>query len=227
MTPIRIEVEESLRQHCPQFIGGALFAHIANSPRNDALWAEIAGAEEYCRNTYSLESIKQHPAILATREAYKRCGKDPSRYRPSSEALIRRLLNGKGLYAVNTAVDLINLASIRFGYSIGGFDQDKIQGPLLRLGIGREGEAYEGIGRGALNIGNMPVYRDSQGGIGTPTSDHERTKLETGSVNIAAIVNGYDGNRPQVEACLRFIQDGLREYCSCDSGTLLFFPEEG
>ena len=86
------------------------------------------------------------------------------------------MLQGKELYQIDTLVDLVNLASIAFGYSIGGFDADKFVGDTLTLGIGREGEPYEGIGRGMLNIAGLPVYRDAQGGVGTPTSDNERTK---------------------------------------------------
>ena len=61
-------------------------------------------------------------------------------------------------------------------YSIGGFDADKFVGDTLTLGVGRAGEPYEGIGRGLLNIEGLPVYRDAEGGVGTPTSDNERTK---------------------------------------------------
>ena len=107
-----------------------------------------------------MEDIKLQPAIAATREAYKRCGKDPGRYRPSAEALRRRLMRGIPLYQIDTLVDLINLVSLRTGYSIGGFDADKIQGKTLELGIGKSGEPFEGIGRGILNIEGLPVYRD-------------------------------------------------------------------
>ena len=73
------------------------------------------------------ESIKQMPPIHATREAYKKFGKAPSRYRPAAEALLRRIVKGEELYKINTLADLVNLASIYTGYSIGGFDLDKIQ----------------------------------------------------------------------------------------------------
>ena len=111
----------------------------------------------------------------------------------SGEALCRRILRGISLYQIDTLVDLINLVSIRYGYSIGGFDADKIQGDTLVLGIGKSGEPYEGIGRGELNIEGMPVYRDAMGGIGTPTSDNERTKLEAGTTHLLTIINGYSG----------------------------------
>lgn len=220
---IRISVEEDIRQRCPEFIGAALFIDMVNSEHSDELWDEIIEFEERYRKEFDTESLKEHPAILSTREAYKRCGKDPSRYRPSGEALIRRMLKGNSLYQVNTAVDLINLASIRFGYSIGGFDQDKIEGENVILGIGREGEPYEGIGRGVLNIDGMPVYRDRLGGIGTPTSDNERTKLSLETTRLLCIVNGYDGNKDNVLECARFISELTTRYCQGKEIDLITF----
>ena len=171
---IQIIVSDEIRAVCPDFVGAALEAEFSNSPYSEALWNEIHQFQTAYTSRYTISSIKEMPSIQATRTAYKRCGKDPSRYRPSGEALVRRMLNGHDLYQINTAVDLVNLASIAYGYSIGGFDKDKIQGHTLTLGIGKAGEPYEGIGRGPLNIEGLPVYRDTMGGIGTPTSDHER-----------------------------------------------------
>lgn len=220
---LHIEVSEVLRQRCPEFVGAAVLANVQNSPSSAALWEEIDHFIEDYRSRYTVDSIKEMPAIQATREAYKRCGKDPSRYRPSAESLIRRTLKGSDLYRVDTLVDLINLASIAYGYSIGGFDADKIQGERLVLGIGQEGEAYEGIGRGPLNIAGLPVYRDEIGGIGTPTSDHERTKLTIGTTRLLTIVNGYDGNRETTLACARFLQELLRKYAHSDGSTIIDF----
>ena len=162
------------------------------------------------------------PAIAATREVYKRCGKDPSRYRPSAEALRRRLMRGIDLYQIDTLVDLINLVYLRTGYSIGGFDADKIQGINLELGVGRAEEPFEGIGRGVLNIEGLPVYRDAIGGIGTPTSDHERTKMDLGTQHILAIVNGYSGQEGLPEAA-GMIQELLKKYASSDGGEIIYF----
>lgn len=220
---INIEVSKEIRDVCPQFIGAALSTQITNTEYSLALWQEIARFEKEYRQTYTTDSLKEHPAILATRQIYKHCGKDPSRYRPSSEALIRRMLKGHELYQINTAVDLINLASIRFGYSIGGFDADKIQGNQLILGIGKAEEPYEGIGRGPLNIEGLPVYRDREGGIGTPTSDHERTKLSTTTENILALVNGYDGNKDQVLACAQFMQELFQKYTDAHDTEIILF----
>jgi DNA/RNA-binding domain of Phe-tRNA-synthetase-like protein len=220
---MKITISEEIRQRCPEFVGTAVVANVRNSAFNAELWEEIEAFISDYRQRYTVDSIKEMPSIEATRTAYRRCGKDPSRYRPSGEALVRRTLKGNELYQVSTLVDLINLASIAYGYSIGGFDADKIEGEALCLGIGREGEPYEGIGRGVLNIEGMPVYRDAIGGIGTPTSDHERTKLSLETTSLLTIVNGYDGNRENVDACATYIQELLRRYCYSDGGSLLRF----
>ena len=220
---MKITISEEIRLRCPEFVGTAVVANVRNSAFNAELWEEIEAFISDYRQRYTVDSIKEMPSIEATRTAYRRCGKDPSRYRPSGEALVRRTLKGNELYRVSTLVDLINLASIAYGYSIGGFDADRIEGDALCLGIGREGEPYEGIGRGVLNIEGMPVYRDDIGGIGTPTSDHERTKLSLETTSLLTIVNGYDGNRENVDACATYIQELLRRYCYSDGGSLLRF----
>ena len=165
------------------------------------------------------ETLKDISGIAATRRVYRACGKDPSRYRPASEALIRRVLQGKALYQIDTLVDLINLASMAFGYSIGGFDADKFVGNTLTLGIGKEGEPYEGIGRGMINIHGLPVYRDEIGGVGTPTSDHERTKITIDTTHLLVLINGYDGNEASVKQNAEFIQQLLQKFCESDGGT--------
>lgn len=134
----------------------------------------------------------------------------------------RRILKGSPLYQIDTLVDLINVVSIASGYSIGGFDADKIEGDTLTLGIGRPGEPYEGIGRGTLNIEGLPVYRDALGGIGTPTSDHERTKLTLGTTRLLAIINGYSG-REGLEEAGAYLQDLLRRHAGSDGGTVIRF----
>ena len=166
---------------------------VCNSESDERLWQEMTDEEKAVRETVKLEQINKWLPIQATRQAYKRLGKDPNRYRPSSEALRRRILRELPLYKVDTLVDLINLVSIRSGYSIGGFDADKIAGDSLVLGVGREGEIYHGIGRGELNIAGLPVYRDAVGGVGTPTSDEERTKIGLDTTRLLMIINGYSG----------------------------------
>ena len=220
---MNIFVSEEIASVCPEFVGAAVEAQVVNTSYCDELWQEIHALEEKFRKELTTESLKEIPSIAATRRIYKACGKDPSRYRPASEALIRRMLQGKELYQIDTLVDLINLASIAFGYSIGGFDADKFVGDTLTLGIGREGEPYEGSGRGMLNIAGLPVYRDALGGVGTPTSDNERTKITLGTTHLVVLINGYDGNEKRVIDNARFIQDLIRKYGRSDGGSYLIY----
>jgi DNA/RNA-binding domain of Phe-tRNA-synthetase-like protein len=220
---MHIIVSQEIESVCPEFVGAAVEAIVVNTPYSQELWDEIHVLEERFRKELTTESLKDLPSIAATRRVYKACGKDPSRYRPASEQLIRRMLQGKELYQIDTLVDLINLASIAYGYSIGGFDADKFVGDTLTLGVGREGEPYEGIGRGMLNIAGLPVYRDAEGGVGTPTSDHERTKITLETTHLVVLINGYDGNEQRVTANAQFIQELLRKYAKSDGGTVTLY----
>lgn len=221
----QIIVSEEIASVCPEFVGACVEAQVVNTPYCQELWQEIEVMGERFRQELDTESLKDMPSIAATRRVYRACGKDPSRYRPASEALIRRMLQGKELYQRDTLVDLVNLASIAFGYSIGGFDADKFVGDTLTLGIGREGEPYEGIGRGMLNICGLPVYRDAVGGVGTPTSDNERTKMTLETTHLVVLINGYDGNEQRVRANAEFIQELLKRYCQSDGGSYFIYRQ--
>ena len=220
---MHIIVSQEIESVCPAFVGAAVEAQVVNTPYSEELWDDIHALEDRFRQELTTESLKDLPSIAATRRVYKACGKDPSRYRPASEQLIRRMLQGKELYQIDTLVDLINLASIAYGYSIGGFDADKFVGNTLTLGVGREGEPYEGIGRGMLNIAGLPVYRDAEGGVGTPTSDHERTKMTMATTHLMVLINGYDGNEQRVADNAHFIQELLRKYAQSDGGTVTLY----
>ena len=219
---MNIEVSEEIRRACPQFAGVAILATVKNTSYNETLWKQIDEFTIRYREMYTTDSIKDMSTIRATREAYKKCGKDPSRYRPSGEALCRRILRGIPRYQIDTLVGLINLVSIRYGYSIGGFDADKIAGDSLVLGIGKAGEPYEGIGRGELNIEGMPVYRDAVGGIGTPTSDHERTKLGLKTTRLLTIINGYSG-KDGLQDASDYMVELIKEYASAKDITVFEF----
>lgn len=217
-----LEVSQEILAACPQFVGGALYAEFTNTEYSEELWNEIKSKAAELKSRQTVDTIKQISGIAATRAVYKACGKDPSRYRPSNEQLVRRILQGKDLWAVNTAVDVGNLVSIDYGYSVGCFDYDKISGNKITLGVGKAGEPYEGIGRGVLNIEHMPVYRDGIGGIGTPTSDNERTKMSLATTRMLAVVNGYDGDRTKMEECLRFMVAAYTKYLGAQCETNFF-----
>lgn len=217
-----ISVSEKIKSACPAFRGAAILAKVKNTEFSADLWNEIDRFSAEYRARYTTDSIKNMVPINATRHAYKALGKDPSRYRPSSEALCRRILRGLDLYRIDTLVDLINLVSIASGYSIGGFDADRIQGNSLVLGVGEKDEPYEGIGRGMLNIENLPVYRDAVGGIGTPTSDNERTKITLQTTSLLTIINSYSGESGLPDA-VGMMEDLLEQYAGAEDIEIKYF----
>lgn len=171
-----IEISEQILTKCPGLSLGCIEAEVKVETDRSDLWTHIDTELEKFGQGLEVKEVNQRPTIAGTRIAYKACGKDPSRYRPSAEALTRRIAQGKGLYRVNNLVDLLNLVSIQSGFSIGGFDLDPIIGDTA-LKIAAEGEPYEAIGRGQLNIAGLPAMYDDLGPFGTPTSDSVRTMV--------------------------------------------------
>ena len=220
---MEIIVSNEIENVCPNFIGACVEAKVKNSQYCQDLWNEINTLGEEFKNKLTSETLKEISGIAATRRIYRICGKDPSRYRPAAEALIRRILQGKTLYQIDTLVDLINLASMKYGYSLGGFDADKFVGNTLELGVGKEGEPYEGIGRGMINIQGLPVYRDGIGGVGTPTSDNERTKITIDTNHLLVLINGYDGNEALVRQNAEFVQQLIKRFCESDGGSYFIY----
>lgn len=196
----KIEIDKRILAVCPQIKIGLIRANVVNDETDDALWAEIEEAASDIKGRFELLEINKRPAIAATRKLYKSLGKDPGRYRVSSEALCRRIIRGLGIYRLTALVDMINLVSMRSGYSISGLDAGKIVGDCLSMGVGEHDEQYFGIGRGQLNIEGLPVYRDAVGGIATPTSDEERTKITTDTSCVQININAFGPEMPIGEA---------------------------
>jgi DNA/RNA-binding domain of Phe-tRNA-synthetase-like protein len=189
---MNIQISTKLKEVCPQLTLAIIRCEVRNSETTDTFWNELEAEVIRIKSEFRLEEINKRPAISATRKVYKLLGKDPNRYRPSAEALCRRIIRDIPIYKVSTLVDIINLVSIRSGFSIGGFDLDKIQGNV-ELGVGTAEDMFEAIGRGPLNVEGLPLYRDEIGGIGTPTSDNERTKISDGTNRLLMVINGYSG----------------------------------
>lgn len=212
----QINFSESIKQAAPGLKVLQIEAEISNPLTSEELWNEILEASKELAQKFSLSELNKRPSIAGTRKAYKNLGKDPNRYRPSAEALGRRIIQGKGIYRLTTLVDIINLISIKTGYSIGGFDMDKIDGDSLTLHRGNSDDVFSGIGRGILNIEGLPVYKDSSGGIGTPTSDEERTKLTESTKRLLMLVNIYE-EETAPEETINITKELLQKYADLSS----------
>jgi DNA/RNA-binding domain of Phe-tRNA-synthetase-like protein len=138
------------------------------------------------------KAVLESAAIIATRAAYKALGKDPARYRGSAEALLRRVIAGKGLPRINNVVDVINLVSVESRLPVGLNDSANVEGEMV-FRAGRAGETYKGIGKYDLNLEGLPVFCDEIGPHGSPTSDSERTMVTEATKRVVAIIISFGG----------------------------------
>lgn len=171
-----IEISSKLKETVPYLSIGALQANIQVEESSEGLIKLLNQEASMIQETENIEDVAKLPSIHDTREAYKALGKKPARYRVSSEALHRRIIQGKGLYFINNIVDITNLVSFRSGFGICLYDAEKIKG-RVSFRIAEQGETYFGIGKYELNLENLPVFSDEEGPFGSPTSDSERTMI--------------------------------------------------
>jgi len=217
---IKITISDKIKIAIPNVILGAIIADVKYQEKNIDLWKDIE-IETLRISKLDTEFSKTIPQILSTRQAYKNLGKEPSRYRPSAEALYRRIIQGKGMYQINNLVDSINLESLKTGYSIGGFDANKITGKVT-FDAGDSETQYQAIGRGTMNIENLPVFYDEIGAFGSPTSDSERTKITPETKKIFLIVLNLGGHSEFNETVQEFV-DIIKKYCFGENIEVDFF----
>lgn len=190
---INIFKSQEITSILPDLKLGCIYYESINTDLNYDL-CQLVENETKKISDIDISKIKNIPQIASSREAYKKLGKEPSRYRLSAEALYRRIINQKNLYKINTAVDLINYLSIKTGYSIGGYDFEKIVGDIY-LRKGRIEDIYHAIGRGIFNVENLPVFADDLGAFGSPTSDSERTSITLLTKKILMIVLNFGNHQ--------------------------------
>jgi len=151
--------------------------------------------------------------LAEARNLYISFGLDPSRSRPSSEALLRRLLKDKGLYRVSNVVDACNLASLHFLLPVGMYDLDRIQGDVT-LRPGRDGEEYAGIRKGPVHLSGRLGLFDKAGPFGSPTSDSERTCTSgTTHVILAVLMATASFDTVKMEENLAVFTSYFAKYC--------------
>lgn len=210
-----IAISQAIKNKLPDLTLGCIECDVVISEENSELWREIEAVSGTIGHSGELAEVGSNPAIRASRMAYRRCGKDPSRYRLSSEALMRRVIKGHQLYRVNNVVDLVNLISLKSGMSIGGYDVDKISGSVI-FDLGKRNEPYEAIGRGELNIASLPVFRDSVSPFGSPTSDSVRTSVTGNTKRFLMVIIGFSGEICTTET-IELSLSLLKKYAKADN----------
>ncbi len=154
------------------------------------------------------------PGVAETRALFHQLDLDPTKTRPSSEALLRRVLQGKGLPQVNAAVDVCNLCSLEDQIPLGLYDRDQVHGGI-RARVGREGDGYPGIRKQRVNLTGRLLLSDDEGPFGAPTSDSLRTAVTVKSRNLLVVLFcPLDRAGSDLTASLEHIADRLTRYCS-------------
>jgi DNA/RNA-binding domain of Phe-tRNA-synthetase-like protein len=189
---VDVAIDTALKSKCPRTTLGCVTAQVEAPASPEGLIAELQNCEQVILRFPEPRAVLESPQILATRAAYKALGKDPARYRGSAEALLRRVIAGKGLPRINVVVDIINVVSVESRLPIGLYDLAHVSGDIV-FRAGRAGETYKGIGKYDLNLEGLPVFCDVLGPHGSPTSDSERTMVTSETKRVLAIIISFGG----------------------------------
>ena len=207
---IDIVICQELKTVCPRITLGCIQARVQVESSSDELWKEM---NDYCdalREKVQLEEITTLSEIRDGREVYKKLGKAPSKYRLSSEALLRRVLQGKDVYKVNNIVDINNLLSLKSRFPVGSYNVRNLHSPVSLM-VGKAGEQYKGIGKKLISIENLPVLVDDRGSFGSPTSDSERAMITSTAKEIVMCIFSFSGIK-NVEEYLQYARELLEKY---------------
>ena len=212
---MRVSIDDELKRKCPRTALGCVTAHVEAHESPAALLEEMRAREQHVLKLAEPRAVLEAPPIRATRAGYKALGKDPARYRGSAEALLRRVIAGKGLPQINAVVDAINLVSVESRLPIGLYDLAHVNGDIT-FRTGRAGETYKGIGKYDLNLEGLPVFCDATGPHGSPTSDSERTMVTSETKHVLAVIISFGGPSDLERWNARLVQ--LFETCCAGQG---------
>lgn len=208
---MNIKIDEKIKSLTPDFEVGVMLCDVKVN-KDSGVDQLIESLEAIIEESIDIKDVVNLDVIIDGRNAYKKYGKDPSRYRLAVESLYRRLSKGNKLYRINNVVDLGNVLSIYSRKSVAVLDRDNINGDvLIRLGL--ETDEYFGIGRGKLNISNIPLYEDSIGPFGSVTSDTERTMITKDTTSILLFIISFSGKK-SLEDELNYAKDIYTKYAN-------------
>lgn len=178
-----------------------------------SVWAALQSCAREWRRRHDGDTAGQVDSVRAARTLYRAFGIDPTRTRPSSEALLRRALKGRDLYRISNVVDVGNWVSLEFLLPLGLYDRDAIVGETATLRVGAPGEEYEGIRKGTVHVAERLCVADELGAFGSPTSDSLRTSVHEGTRALAAVVFGPSNlEASRLEAAGRALTERLAEH---------------
>src|SRR5437899_12180347 len=189
---MNVTIDAKLKAKCPRTALGCVTARVQAGASPAALLQEMKTRENEIQKLPFPRGVLESAQVETTRKAYKALGKDPARYRNSAEALLRRIVAGKGLPEINSVVDIINLVSVESRLPVGLYDLGHVAGDII-FRAGRAGETYKGIGKYDLNLEGLPLFSDDAGPHGSATSDSERTMVTAATKQVLAIIISFGG----------------------------------
>src|SRR6266403_4496063 len=191
-TKVTVTIDAGVKKKCPRAALACVRARVEAGASPAALLEEMKMREKEIQKLPFPRGVLASPQVEATRAAYKALGKDPTRYRGSAEALLRRMVAGKGLPEINAVVDVINLVSVESRLLVGLYDLGHVVGEIV-FRAGRAGETYKGIGKYDLNLEGLPLFADTVGPHGSATSDSERTMVTAATNQVLAVIISFGG----------------------------------
>lgn len=184
---MQISIDDSIKKAIPNCrLGYITVSDVTVRGTPPALAQEFGQLQAEVAKIYKLDLLAATPRIVAVRTMYKKLDFDPSRYRPASEALVRRVLQNKSLYYVNSAVDVNNFCSIKYLMPFGLYDLDKITGNVVYR-MASEG-TYVNIASKEVSANGKPFLTDQAGFFGNPTSDARRTAVNLSTTNLLSVI---------------------------------------
>jgi DNA/RNA-binding domain of Phe-tRNA-synthetase-like protein len=195
---MQLQLDEKLKTRIAGVTFGMVTIHgVTVRESDERLWKQVEILSQRLTSEFSLDRLSENEQIAAVRGLQRSFGFDPTRYRPSSESLLRRVLKGQGLYQINTAVDVNNLCSLEFLLPMCSYDLRYVKGQV-RVRIGEAGEEYPGIGRQVFQAENKVIIADDSGIMGSTVSDSERTKVSTETTDILLAIYGPANMDPRI-----------------------------
>ncbi len=187
-------------------------AGVRVAPADAALAQLMDSVCERKQREFTVETLAEAEPTRAVRAMFRAWGVDPSKYRPSSEALLRRVVQGKGLYRVLNVVDIGNIGSIETGWPYGCYDRSRLRPPIV-FREGAASETYEGIGKRTWHLAGRPVLADADGPFGSPISDSTRSMItESARFVLAIIYAPSSAANSTVEAALSRLCERLSQF---------------
>ncbi len=206
-----IQIDPALYETYPEIRLGCLTFDAQVRPSDPEFWAYLNNTVlPVIRQNIEGKEWSQIPGIRGSRAAYKAFGRNPGRYRVSSEALLRRVRRGDELYHINSVVDVNNLISVESGLSVGSYNLDDINGPIV-LRKAAAGEGYQGIGKDFLDLENLLVLSDQAGIFGSSMSDSTRAMVTEATTRVLVVIYCFE-NAIDLDALLNRAKDAFTTY---------------